>query len=350
MLQAVSLSPSEAAVAEHKNPAQVVPFPKVAMPPLDTFYTGSASPYSLFTRQEWARLREDMPLTLTDDELARLRSTDDPIDLDEVAAIYLPLTRLILLYVAATQRLFQATRTFLGGNEGKTPYIIGIGGSVAVGKSTTARLLRTLLARSPMQPNVALVTTDGFLYPNARLAADGLMQRKGFPESYDVPRLLEFLSDIKAGRRHVEAPLYSHLIYDVLPDECTVVDQPDILIVEGLNVLQTGRPPRDGKGVPFVSDFFDFSIYLDAEIGDIRQWYVERFMRLRVTAFQNPASYFHRYAQISESEAHAVAEHLWQTINLPNLQDNIFPTRQRASLILRKGHNHLMEEVALRKL
>jgi type I pantothenate kinase len=319
------------------------------MTPLDNLRR-DASPYHIFGREEWALLRNDTPLTLTAEEVEGLRSLDDPVDLAEVEAIYLPVTRLVALYFAATQRLFQVTRAFLGAQDSKTPYIIGLGGSVAVGKSTTARLLRALLERLPSRPSVTLVTTDGFLYPNATLNAQGLMQRKGFPESYDVAALLSFLSDIKAGRRHVSAPLYSHLAYDVLPHDRLIVDQPDILILEGLNVLQTGRPPRDGAGVPFVSDFFDFSIYLDGDEHVIHQWYVERFMRLRQTAFQNPQSYFHTYSSIGDEEAMATARHLWRSINLPNLQENILPTRQRADLILRKGENHRVEEVALRKL
>jgi type I pantothenate kinase len=308
------------------------------------------TPHRTFGRKEWASLRADMPMTLTEDDLIRLRSLNDPISIDEVVTIYLPLSRLLSLYVAATQGLYNATRTFLGANEGKTPYIIGIGGSVAVGKSTTARVLKALLARWTNTPKVDLITTDGFLYPNAVLEREGLMERKGFPESYDLPALLSFLSDIKAGRGSVSAPLYSHLVYDIVPSERVTIDRPDILIVEGINVLQAPRLPRDGTAVPFVSDFFDFSIYIDAAEADIRRWYVERFQRLRETAFRDPNSYFHRYAMVSDEEALAIAERLWSRINRVNLYENILPTRPRADLILSKGESHLIEQVALRRL
>lgn len=308
------------------------------------------APHRTFGRKEWAGLRADMPLTLTEDDLIRLRSLNDPISIDEVVTIYLPLSRLLSLYVAATQELYNATRTFLGANEGKTPYIIGIGGSVAVGKSTTARVLKALLARWTNTPKVDLITTDGFLYPNAVLEREGLMERKGFPESYDLPALLAFLSDIKAGRGSVSAPLYSHLVYDIVPSERVTIDRPDILIVEGINVLQAPRLPRDGTAVPFVSDFFDFSIYLDGHEDDLHRWYVTRFLKLRQTAFRDPLSYFRKYAEIGEEEALDTADHLWTTINLPNLRDNILPTRQRASLILAKGASHRIESVALRRL
>jgi len=268
----------------------------------------------------------------------------------EVEEIYLPLSRLLSLYVGATQRLFGAMKRFLGTEDSKVPYIIGVGGSVAVGKSTTARVLQALLQRWPNVPKVDLITTDGFLLPNAVLEREGLMEKKGFPESYDVPALLRFLTDVKAGRRPARAPVYSHHVYDVLPGATIEIDRPDILIVEGLNVLQAGRPPRDGTAIPFVSDFFDFSVYIDAEEAVLEAWYVERFKRLRETSFQDPKSYFHRYAKVSDAEAVETALSIWRRINLLNLHENILPTRQRASLILKKGADHRIEEVALRRL
>jgi type I pantothenate kinase len=308
------------------------------------------SPYQVFTRAKWAQLREDTPMTLTPDEVTRLRSLHDRLDMREVEEIYLPLSRLLSLYVAATQRLFRAQQKFLGTEDSKLPYIIGVAGSVAAGKSTTARVLQALLARWPNVPKVDLITTDGFLYPNAILEREGLMDKKGFPESYDLPALLRFLSDIKAGRRPVRAPVYSHLLYDVMPSQWIEIDRPDILIVEGLNVLQTGRPPKDGKAVPYVSDFFDFSVYLDADEEVLRGWYVDRFLTLRGTAFADPKSYFHRYSTLSDAEAVATATSIWNRINLVNLYESILPTRQRADLILTKGENHLVGEVALRRL
>jgi type I pantothenate kinase len=308
------------------------------------------SPHRVFSRSEWARLRADTPLTLTAEDVARLKSLNDPVSLDDVIEIYLPVTRLLSLYVAAAQGLFDATRTFLGARDEQTPFIIGLAGSVAVGKSTTARILRALLRRWPNTPKVDLITTDGFLLPNAVLAREGLMERKGFPDSYDLPALLSFLSDIKAGKRSVAAPVYSHIVYDIVPGETVTIDRPDILIVEGLNVLQTARLPRDGRSVPFVSDFFDFSVYIDADESDIQRWYLDRFRRLRETAFQDPASYFHRYAAVTDAEAEKVAKGLWSRINLVNLRDNILPTRPRADLILRKNANHKIEQVALRRI
>ena len=308
------------------------------------------SPYRIFPRAEWARLRADTPMTLSPAEVGRLRSVHDRLDMREVEEIYLPLSRLLTLYVAATQRLFRAQQNFLGTEDSKVPYIIGVAGSVAVGKSTTARVLKALFARWPNTPRVDLVTTDGFLYPNAVLEREGLMERKGFPESYDLPALLRFLTEVKAGRHPVRAPIYSHLVYDVKPNEWVTVDQPDILIVEGLNVLQTGRPPKDGKAVPYVSDFFDFSIYLDADEDVLLRWYVDRFLALRGTAFSDPQSYFHRYSKLSDEEAVKTASSIWSRINLANLHENILPTRQRADLILTKSGSHLIEEVALRRL
>jgi type I pantothenate kinase len=308
------------------------------------------SPHRVFSRAEWAKLRADTPLTLTSADLTRLQSLNDPISLDEVVEIYLPLTRLLSLYVAATQGLHDATRTFLGSRDGVTPFIIGIAGSVAVGKSTTALVLRALLRRWPNTPRVELIATDGFLLPNAVLATEGLMERKGFPESYDLPALLAFLSDVKSGKAGVTAPVYSHLAYDIVPGETVTIERPDILILEGLNVLQTPRLPRDGRGAPFVSDFFDFSIYLDADETVIRRWYIERFTRLRETAFRDPASYFHRFASLGDAEAEHIADELWTTINLVNLRDNILPTRPRADLILGKDADHRITDVALRRI
>ena len=308
------------------------------------------SPYRSFSRAAWAALRADTPMTLQPDEVTRLRSLHDRLDMSEVKDIYLPLSRLLSFYVAAAQRLFRAQQGFFGIEDTKMPYIIGVAGSVAVGKSTTARVLQALLARWPNVPKVDLVTTDGFLLPNAVLEREGLMERKGFPESYDLPALLRFLTDIKAGRRPARAPIYSHLVYDVMPNQWIEIDRPDILIVEGLNVLQTGRPPRDGAAIPFVSDFFDFSVYIDAAEDVLLRWYVDRFLTLRSTAFRDPKSYFHRYSKLSDEEAVATATLIWTRINLVNLHENIVPTRQRADLILRKGESHLVEEVALRKL
>ena len=308
------------------------------------------SRYRTFSRAEWAALREDTPMTLRAEEVTRLRSMHDRLDMSEVEEIYLPLSRLLSMYVAATQRLFHVQQRFLATEDTKMPYIIGIGGSVAVGKSTTARVLQALLARWPNVPKVDLVTTDGFLYPNAVLEREGLMDRKGFPESYDLQALLRFLNDVKAGRRPTRAPIYSHLVYDVMPNHWVDVDRPDILIVEGLNVLQAGRLPRDGEAIPFVSDFFDFSVYLDADEDVLLSWYVNRFLTLRGTAFSDPKSYFHRYSKLTDAEAIEVATAIWTRINLVNLSENILPTRQRADLILKKGESHGVDEVSLRKL
>jgi type I pantothenate kinase len=309
------------------------------------------SPYRFFSAQEWAAFRADTPLTLTADEVGRLSSLYEPIDLDEVRRIYLSLSRLLSAHVEASQLLFSQRKLFFNANDAiKTPFIIGMAGSVAVGKSTTARILKELLARWPSSPKVDLVTTDGFLLPNDVLRRENLMERKGFPDSYDVGALLRFLSAIKSGQPNVRAPVYSHLTYDVVPGEYVTIDRPDILIFEGLNVLQPRELPKDGKFVPFVSDFFDFSIYIDADEDQIHNWYITRFMRLRETAFRNPDSFFHRYSRLSEDAARAIAEGLWHNINLKNLRENILPTRPRADLILKKGADHLVEEVALRKL
>ena len=313
--------------------------------------TEKYSPYRFFSAERWAEFRADTPLTLTESEVRRLSSLYDPIDLDEVRRIYLSMSRLLSAHVEASQLLFRQRKVFFNSNDAvKTPFIIGMGGSVAVGKSTTARVMKELLARWPSSPKVDLVTTDGFLYPNEILRRENLMERKGFPDSYDVGAILRFLSAIKSGQPDVRAPVYSHLTYDVVAGEFVTIDRPDILIFEGLNVLQAGDLPQDGKYVPFVSDFFDFSIYIDADEGMIHKWYITRFMRLRETAFRNPQSFFHRYSQLSEDAARAIAEGLWANINLKNLRENILPTRPRADLILRKGADHLVEEVALRKL
>src|ERR1700747_2930735 len=308
------------------------------------------SPYRIFSRAEWAAKRADTPMTLNPDEVTRLRSLHDRLDMTEVEEIYLPLSRLLSLYVAATQRLFRAQQNFLGTEDAKVPFIIGVAGSVAGGKATTARVLQALVARWPNVPKVDLITTDGFLYPNAILEREELMEKKGFPESYDLPALLRFLSDIKAGRRPVRAPVYSHLTYDVTPNRWIEIDRPDILIVEGLNVLETGRLPKDGQAIPFVSDFFDFSVYLDADEEVLKAWYVDRFLALRETAFRDPKSYFHRYATLSDAEAVKTATAIWTRINLLNLHENILPTRRRADLILTKQKNHTVQQVALRKL
>jgi type I pantothenate kinase len=306
------------------------------------------SRYVEFTRAEWARLRAATPLPLSEAQLRPLVGLNEQVSIAEVSDIYLPLSRLLNLHVAATQKLHAATDTFLGTTGQKIPYVIGVAGSVAVGKSTTSRILQALLSRWPSHPQVDLITTDGFLLSKRALEAQGLMQRKGFPESYDVRRLVQFMSDVKAGIPEVTAPLYSHLAYDIVPGEYQIVRQPDIVIVEGLNVLQTGDGRRRMR--MFVSDFFDFSIYVDANEGDIQQWYVERFMKLRDTVFRSPSSYFHRYAQIGADEAREVALDLWTTINLPNLRQNVAPTRERAHLILEKGRDHAVRRVKLRKL
>jgi type I pantothenate kinase len=312
--------------------------------------TVAFSPYIVYSRDDWAALRADTPKPLSEAELENLSGLTERVSTQEVVEIYLPLSRLLNLHVEALQELHGAATRFLRKGDAKMPFIIGLAGSVAVGKSTTGRVLQALLARWPSHPSVELVPTDGFLFPNAVLEERGLMTRKGFPESYDLTRLLNFLAEVKSGRERIEAPVYSHLVYDVLPDQAIVIERPDIVIVEGLNVLQPAKLPKDGAAIPFVSDFFDFSIYIDAADGLIEDWYVERFLRLRQTAFRDPASYFHRFATLSEEEARAIGLSLWQTINLVNLTENILPTRQRADLILRKGQDHAVETVSLRKL
>jgi type I pantothenate kinase len=309
---------------------------------------GAPSPYLSFTAAQWAKLRAATPLSLDEDDLEDLRGINVSLSLDEVASILLPLSRLLNLYVAASQELYRASDTFLGKLPAKVPFVIGIAGSVAVGKSTTARVLQALLGRWPNHPKVDLITTDGFLYPNRVLAERGIMDRKGFPESYDRRLLLRFLSDIKSGEEEVVAPVYSHLTYDILDEVQLTVCQPDIVIVEGLNVLQTSTSTTESP--LFVSDFFDFSIYVDAETSDIETWYVERFFTLRQTAFQDTRSFFRRFATLTDDEARETATAIWKSINEKNLVENILPTRERADLILRKGPDHAVTQVKLRRL
>ncbi|HUL72899.1 MAG TPA: type I pantothenate kinase [Vicinamibacterales bacterium] len=309
-----------------------------------------ASPYLDFDRAAWARLRAATPLTLGEADLAELQGINERVSLAEVEAIYLPVSRLLNLHVAATQTLHKAADTFLGRPPSPTPYVIGVAGSVAVGKSTFARILRALLSRWPAHPRVDLITTDGFLLPNRVLEARGLMSRKGFPESYDVRSLVQFMVDVKAGEGAVRAPVYSHQAYDIVPDESQVVDRPDIVIVEGLNVLQTGESQPGRPARLFVSDFFDFSIYIDAEEAHIEAWYVARFLMLREAVFRDPRSYFHRYASLDDRQAVETAREIWRTINGVNLHENIKPTRERARLVLEKGRDHAIERVRLRRI
>ena len=310
-----------------------------------------ASPYVELDRAGWARLAESVPLPLSAEQVERLRGLGEELDLREVADVYLPLSRLLSLYVRHVGALHRDTSTFLGGSQPqRTPFVIGVAGSVAVGKSTTSRLLRELLAHWPEHPDVALVTTDGFLYSNAELERRGLLDRKGFPESYDRRALLRFVIDLKSGKETVTAPVYSHLVYDVLPDQRLELHRPDIVLIEGLNVLQPARLTSDGRMCLAVRDFFDFSVYVDAATPDIRRWYVERFLRLRETAFRDPASYFQRYASLDEETAVREAERIWDAINGPNLDVNIKPTRGRATLVLRKDADHSVRYVRLRKL
>jgi type I pantothenate kinase len=312
---------------------------------------GEPTPYVELDRAAWAELGDQMDQPLSAEEITRLRGLGDQLDLDEVQQIYLPISRLLSLRVRAARRLHRKQEAFLHlPEQRRTPFVIGLAGSVAVGKSTTARVLQQLLGHWDEHPSVALVTTDGFLYPNAELERRGILQRKGFPESYDRRALLRFVVDIKSGKDEVEAPTYSHLVYDVVPDEKVVVRHPDIVILEGLNVLQPARATDDGRSGMALSDFFDFGIYVDAATSDIRSWYVDRFQRLRRTAFADPASYFRRYADLSPDEARTTALQIWDTINGPNLEQNILPTRSRATLVLRKDRDHSVRYVRLRKL
>ena len=312
--------------------------------------TGDVAPYVDFTREEWATLRASTELTLSEIELDALRSRDEPILLDEVETVYLPLSRLLSMRVEASRDLLAATETFLGHLHARVPYIIGVAGSVAVGKSTIARILQALLMRWPHHPRVDLVTTDGFLFPNATLDARGLMSRKGFPESYDVRRLLRFLVELKAGQPEVRAPRYSHLTYDIVADDEIIIRQPDIVIVEGLNVLQAPTTRAGAGEQVMVSDYFDFSIYVDADEEHIRGWYIDRFLSLRETAFQDERSFFHHFTAYSEEDCQVIAKSIWEEINGVNLRENIEPTRGRAHLVLEKGADHRVQRVRLRKL
>jgi type I pantothenate kinase len=306
---------------------------------------GSLTPFLEIDRQDWAALAPSLPLTLTEDDIQRLLGLGDALDLTEVAEVYLPLSRLLNLYVAGARATREATAAFLHQDPQPTPFVIGVAGSVAVGKSTISRLLRELLSRWPDTPRVELITTDGFLWPNAELEKRGLTQRKGFPESYDRRSLTRFVAQVKSGAAEVRAPVYSHLIYDIVPGAETVVKRPDVLIVEGINVLQPAASARIA-----VSDLFDFSIYVDARSSDIEEWYVERFLRLQRGAFADPSSYFHRYSTLSEPEAIAMARSIWAEVNGPNLEKNLLPTRARADLVLRKGADHSVSSVLLRKV
>ncbi len=307
------------------------------------------TPYVDLDRAAWSRLRENHPMSLEQRDLARLRGLGDRLDLREVEEVYLPLSRLLHFYVEATHGLRLATSEFLGERPTRVPFVVGVAGSVAVGKSTTARILKELMSRWPQTPRVELVTTDGFLYPNAELERRGLLQRKGFPESYDRRALMRFIADVKSGMPSVQAPMYSHLTYDVLPGSVSV-RRPDVLIVEGLNVLQPPQVRPDGTSTGAISHYFDFSVYVDAPVEEIRTWYVQRFLRLRETAFADPKSYFHRYAALSDDEAVATARRIWEQINEPNLVENVLPTRDRATLVLSKGADHAVTGIRLRKI
>ena len=308
------------------------------------------SPYIIFSKEEWADLGFGATLNLTENEIIELRGLNEPMSIDEVRDVYLPISRLLNLYISGTEKLFEATNLFLGKKNFKVPFIIGIGGSVAVGKSTTSRILQALLSKWSDNITVSLVNTDGFLMSNNNLEKRSLMERKGFPESYNLTLLLDFLNSVKSGKSNVKAPVYSHLLYDNVPGEFINVNKPDILIIEGLNVLQPAPLPRDGNAIPYVSDFFDFSIFVDADEKNIKNWYIQRFLKLKSTAFKEEKSYFNKYSYLSDEEAVNVATSLWEKINYVNLIENILPTRQRANLILRKSENHSVNQISLRKL
>ena len=308
------------------------------------------SPYIIFSKEEWADLGFGATLNLTENEIIELRGLNEPMSIDEVRDVYLPISRLLNLYISGTEKLFEATNLFLGKKNFKVPFIIGIGGSVAVGKSTTSRILQALLSKWSDNITVSLVNTDGFLMSNNNLEKRSLMERKGFPESYNLTLLLDFLNSVKSGKSNVKAPVYSHLLYDNVPGEFINVNKPDILIIEGLNVLQPAPLPRDGNAIPYVSDFFDFSIFVDADEKNIKNWYIQRFLKLKSTAFKKEKSYFNKYSYLSDEEAVNEATSLWEKINYVNLIENILPTRQRANLILRKSENHSVNQISLRKL
>ena len=309
----------------------------------------SLTPYHQFSKAQWAKLRDGEPMTLVAKDIERLRALNDPISLEEAQEIYLPLVRLFSFYVEAVQGVHNAATKFLGTNGKKVPFIFGVAGSVAAGKSTTARILHALLQRLPNSPKVELITTDGFLYSNEELEKRGLMEKKGFPQSYDRNKFVNFLAQIKSGKNNVSVPVYSHLIYDIKEGEEKLVKSPDILIVEGLNILQAGDLPADGKPILFASDFIDFSIYIDADEKDLENWFIERFHNLRKTAFMDPNSFFHQFSTLTKIQAEEMAIDVWENINLPNLKQNVLPTRGRADLILTKSADHTVNHVALRK-
>lgn len=332
------------------SPTSVTPTSLLPGGPASDQHTAPESPYIELSREQWRSLASSAPLPLTQEDVEKLRGLGDPIDLPEVDVVYRPLTALLETYIASTRERSAATAAFLGVPEHRTPFIVAVAGSVAVGKSTTARLIAHLLRRFPATPRVDLVTTDGFLLPNAELDRRGLAARKGFPESYDRRTLLDFVAAVKSGARRVTAPVYSHTVYDIVPGEQIVVEQPDVLVLEGLNVLQPApRSPHEDAEALAVSDFIDFSIYVDADPEHIRAWYLDRFLTLKRTAFRQPESYFRRYASIPDDVALAAAGEIWESVNLANLRENIAPTRGRATLVLHKDADHHMSRVLLRK-